>query len=63
MDPTEENEDGWAITVAGRWPVADLLTLFVEGLHMDSERGGRVRLGHPVSEAQTVVQAALRLRW
>jgi hypothetical protein len=63
MDPTEEDEDGWAITVAGRWPVADLLTLFVEGLHMDSERGGRARVGIPAGEAQTMLQAALRLRW
>src|SRR5687768_1031066 len=30
MVPAEENEDGWAATVAGRIPVMDLLTLFVE---------------------------------
>jgi len=63
MDPAEENEDGWAITAAGRWPVADLLTLFVEALHMQSERGGRARVGIPAKESQTVLQAAIRFRW
>ena len=64
MVPAEENEDGWAATVAGRIPVADLLTLFVEALHIESERGARTtRLGLPAQESQTVVQAALRFRW
>ena len=64
MDPTEEDEDGWAATVAGRMPVADHFTLFLEGLHIESERGARTtRLGLPAKESQTVVQAALRFRW
>lgn len=64
MNPAEENEDGWAATLAARIPVRDLLTLFVEALHIESERGARtVRLGLPAKESQTVVQAALRFRW
>jgi hypothetical protein len=64
MDPAEENEDGWAATLAGRMPVMDKLTLFVEALHVESERGARTtRLGLPANESQTVLQAALRFRW
>ena len=64
MVPADENEDGWAATLAARIPVMDLLTLFVEALHIDSERGARTtRLGLPAEESQTVVQAALRFRW
>jgi hypothetical protein len=64
MVPEEENEDGWAATVAGRMPVADHLSLFLEALHVESERAARtVRLGLPAKESQTVAQAALRFRW
>jgi hypothetical protein len=63
MNPAEENEDGWALTAAGRWPVLDKMTLFVEALHMQSERAARARVGLPAKETQTVLQAALRFRW
>jgi hypothetical protein len=64
MVSAEENEDGWAATLAGRIPVRNLLTLFVEALHIESERGARAtRLGLAAKESQTVVQAALRFRW
>lgn len=63
MVPAEENEDGWALTAAGRWPVADKFTLFVEALHVQSDRAGRARVGIPAQESQTVLQAALRFRW
>jgi len=64
MVPAEENEDGWAATLAGRIPVMDLLTLFAEVLHIESERAARAtRLGLSAKESQTVVQAALRFRW
>lgn len=63
MVHADENEDGWAITAAVRWPVWTYATLFVEALHIESERGARFRLGQPAQEDQTVLQAALRLRW
>jgi hypothetical protein len=64
MVPAEEDEDGWAATLAGRMPVMDRLTLFVEALHVESDRGARTtRLGIPAKESQTVLQAALRFRW
>jgi hypothetical protein len=63
MNPAEENEDGWAATAAGRWPVADKVTLFVEALHMQSTRAGRARVGIAAKETQTVLQGSLRFRW
>jgi hypothetical protein len=63
MTAADENENGWAATVAGRWPIWEGFTLFVEALHVESERAGRSRLGLPPKESQTVLQAALRFRW
>lgn len=63
MDPAEENEDGWSATLAGRWMLNPMITLFVEGLHVESTRGGRLRLALPPKEKQNVVQASLRFRW
>jgi len=64
MNPAEDDETGWAATIAGRWPVWEMLTLFVEALHVESSRGARTtRLGEPRKESQTVLQAALRFRW
>ena len=63
MVPAEENEEGWAATAAGRWPLWDKFTLFVEALHMQSTRGARVRVRIPAKETQTVLQASLRFRW
>ena len=59
----DESENGWALTAAMRWPVWRYATLFVEALHVESDRGARFRLGLPAQEDQTVLQAALRLRW
>jgi hypothetical protein len=64
MVPADENESGWAATAAGRFPVMNHVTLFVEALHVESKRGARTtRLGLPRKESQTVLQAALRFRW
>ncbi len=64
MVPADENEDGWAATLAGRMPIDRLFTLFVEALHIESERGARAtRLGIPAKETQNMLQAALRFRW
>lgn len=63
MVAADENEDGWVATAAVRWPVWQMVTLFVEALHVESTRGARSRLGLPAKENQTVLQAALRFRW
>lgn len=62
MDPDEEDQNGWALTAAGRWSFTDYLTGFLEVLHVRSERGARARLGLPATESQTVIQASARIR-
>ena len=59
MDPTE-SEDGWSIMAASRVRLNDQTNLFVEGLHVSSERGVRARIGQRPTENQTVLQAGLR---
>ncbi|MGQ0558050.1 MAG: hypothetical protein ACT4OE_00430 [Sphingosinicella sp.] len=60
MDPAE-SEQGWALAAAAEIPLTPQLSLLVEGLHIDSERGSRARIGLAPEQSQTVVQAALRL--
>lgn len=57
----EESEDGWALTAAGRYTVTDNAVLFLEAMHVRSDRGTRRGLGLPPVEHQTVLQAALRI--
>jgi hypothetical protein len=63
MSHADESEDGWAATAALRWPLWKRFTGFLEVLHVESTRGARIRAGAPAKEVQTVIQAALRLRW
>jgi hypothetical protein len=57
----EESEEGWALTGAGRLRLSDEAALLVEGLHVDSRRGTRLRGGIARAQNQNVVQLALRL--
>jgi cytosine/adenosine deaminase-related metal-dependent hydrolase len=61
MSP-RESEDGWAVTLAGRMPITNWLTGFVEGMHIRSDRGQRTDLGIPATENQNVLQISLRAR-
>lgn len=61
LDPSE-SENGGAATLAGRWTFGDHLTGFLELLHVRSDRGTRTRIGLDPFQAQTVMQASLRLR-
>ena len=63
MSHADEPEDGWASTVALRWPLWQHFTGFLEALHVESTRGARVRVGIAPKESQTVIQASLRLHW
>jgi hypothetical protein len=60
MDPTE-SEEGWSIMAASRVRLNDQVNLFLEALHVSSERGVRTRIGQQPTENQTVLQAGLRL--
>jgi hypothetical protein len=57
----DESEEGWAATAAGRLRLSDETALLIEGLHIDSRRGTRLRAGAVPKQAQNVVQLALRL--
>ncbi|HEX8655068.1 MAG TPA: hypothetical protein VF693_07585 [Allosphingosinicella sp.] len=61
MDPTE-SEEGWSIMAASRVRVNDQVNLFLEALHVSSERGVRTRIGQQPTENHTVLQAGLRLQ-
>lgn len=61
MSP-DESETGGAATLAGRWRFNDMLTGYVEAMHIRSRRGVRTRIGEDPFQAQTVLQASLRLR-
>ncbi len=62
MSPSE-SENGWAMTAAARVPINDHLTAVFEALNVRSSRGTRLDLGLTSPfEAQTVLQASLRLR-
>lgn len=62
MNPAEENQNGWALTAAGRMTFNSYLTGFVEVMHVSSDRGARARIGLPADQSQTVIQASLRVR-
>ena len=59
----ESDDDGWAMTLAGRREFGKLLTGFIELLHVSSERDEREKHGLKERQGQTQVQAALRLHW
>jgi hypothetical protein len=61
MDRANESEEGWAVTAAGRFTLTDQMSLFLEAMHVRSDRGVRQRVGLPPVENQTVVQLGLRL--
>ena len=55
------NEHGWALTADYRRTLSSYAALFVEALHVDSDRASRVLVALPAGQAQTMVQASLRL--
>jgi hypothetical protein len=57
----QESEEGWAATAAVSWKLSDNIKLLGEALHINSERGTRLRIGVEPRQKQTIVQAALRL--
>ncbi len=59
----EDNERGWAATAAGKRTLGEHATVLIELLHVSSRREARERVGIEARQVQTVVQAALRLRW
>jgi hypothetical protein len=57
----DDSEEGWAAAVALDWRLAPQAELILEGLHVESDRGARGRLGLAPDQDQNVVQAAMRI--
>lgn len=57
----EDNEHGWAATLAARRSFGPHVTLLAEALHIESDRDARLRLGVDPQQSQTLLQLALRL--
>ncbi len=57
----DDSEDGMALTAAVAWHLSDQAELILEGLHVDSERGARARLGIAPGQNQEIIQAAMRV--
>jgi hypothetical protein len=57
----DESEDGWAATLAARRCFGAHVTVLGEALHVESDRGARVRSGLDPHQNQTVLQLAMRL--
>ena len=60
---SDDDEQGWAATLAGRRPLGEHASVIVEALHVSSRREARVRDGLAPRQAQTQIQTQLRLRW
>lgn len=63
MIGTDENEDGWSATLAGKRSLTSTLSAKVEVLHVESTRNARVRTGLDPQQNQTQLQMALHWRW
>ena len=57
----EDGEHGWSLTGAVDWRLTDQAQIIVEGLHVESERGARARLGLAPRQDQDIVQASMRI--
>ena len=57
MSSVDEPEDGWATTVALRWPLWQRFTGFLELLHVESTRGARVRVANDVDAGLALLAA------
>lgn len=57
----DDGENGWALTGAVDWRLSRQAELILEGLHVDSDRDARARLGLAPRQGQDVVQASMRI--
>lgn len=58
-----ENERGWATTVAYRYEISPNLSLLAEALHVQSHRRQRTDAGVPARQRQSQFQLVARARW
>ena len=60
---SDDDETGWAATLAAKHRLDRNLTMLAELLHIDSSRRARERIGLAPRQTQDQAQMALRLRW
>lgn len=61
LPPDNNDEDGWAATLAWRHRLTDHLDVIVEGQHVRSDRAYRLYAGEDPDRSETVLQTALRV--
>lgn len=59
----EDDEDGWAATIAARRNLGMGITALVEFLHVESSRDARTRVALAPNQSQSQIQMALRKHW
>ena len=59
----DDNEDGWAMTLAGKRQFTPQLSGIIEFLRIDSTRQARARSGLAAQQTQNQLQMALQVRW
>lgn len=59
----EDDEDGWAATLAARREIGEMFTALAEFVHIESTRDARIRSGLSPKQTQDQLQLALRLHW
>jgi len=59
----DDDEDGWALTAAGKWRINSSFEALVELLHVRSRREARERDGEAATQHQNQLQAVMRARW
>lgn len=60
---SDDDEDGWALTVAAKRTIGAHATGLLEVVHVQSERDARLRNGLSPRQGQTQMQVALRFHW
>ena len=60
---SDDDEHGWAATLAGKHSLGRNVTALIELLHIESRRVARQRVGLALRQVQSQCQIALRLRW
>lgn len=59
----QDDEHGWAATVAARRELSPALTALIEYLHVESDRQARTRTALEPQQSQDQVQMVMRARW
>jgi len=59
----DDNENGWALTLAAKRQLTLQLNCIFEFLHIESTREARARSGLAAQQTQNQLQMALRVRW